>query len=250
MELIWKIGKREAAAITRFVRKQESNAFVRQRVRRNVEGELPNRTKTLVWHALATCLLTTQQRSGPQSQVNAFITLRPFPIRYNLVRTKKSVSRFIAAEIRGFGGLRRADTIGKELADNARWFEGDNWRELSDKLELCADSKEYVQERQVARWVASEFRGLGPKQSRNFLQCLGLTRYEVPIDSRIAKWLNTIGFPVTLNAKALSDPNYYEFVSDGLREIASAAGVLPCVLDAAVFSAVDGDSWNEAKIVF
>ena len=250
MELRWKIGKREAAEISRFVRKQEGNPFVRARVRRNVEGKREELTKVHVWHALASCLLTTQQRSGPKSRVNAFVSLRPFPIGYDLVRTKKNVAEFIAAEIRLSGGLRRADTIGRELSDNARWFEDENWRELSCRLESSADSPDYMHEREAARWIASGFRGLGPKQSRNFLQCLGLTRYEVPIDSRITKWLTGIGFPVALSATALSDPNYYEFVSDGLREIAAAAGVLPCVLDAAVFSAADGDSWNEADVIF
>ena len=72
----------------------------------------------------------------------------------------------------------------------------------------------------------------------------------MPIDSRITKWLNGIGFPVALTATALSDPDYYEFVSDGVRKIAEAAGVLPCVLDAAVFSATDADSWKDASVVF
>ena len=73
MELLWKIKKREAARIARFVERQEVNNFVQRRIRRNVEGDRPSLTKTCVWHALATCLLTTQQRSGPQSQVYAFI---------------------------------------------------------------------------------------------------------------------------------------------------------------------------------
>ncbi len=111
MELLWKIKKREAAEIARFVRRQEGNTFVQWRIRRNVEGERPSLTKTCVWHALATCLLTTQQRSGPQSQVYAFISRRPFPLRYNLVRTQQDVAGFVAAEIRAFGGLRRGNTI-------------------------------------------------------------------------------------------------------------------------------------------
>jgi len=223
---------------------------VRWRIRRNVEGERPSLTKTCVWHALATCLLTTQQRSGPQSQVYAFISRRPFPIRYNLIRTQDDVAGFVAAEIRAFGGLRRGDTIGRELAENSRWFEGESWRKLGGWLESTADSEDHVSERRAARWIASGFRGLGPKQSRNFLQSLGLTRYEVPIDSRITKWLKEIGFPVALSATALADQGYYEFVSDGVRKIAEAAGVLPCVLDAAVFSATDGDSWSDANVVF
>jgi thermostable 8-oxoguanine DNA glycosylase len=250
MKIVWKIGKREAMDIAQFIKSRESSAFVEQRLFRNVNGHRPTRTKTWVWSVLVTCLLTTQQRSGPQSKVQAFSSSKPFPLRYSLIRSQNDISKFVAEVLRDFGGLRRVDTIGRELAENAKWFEGRLWKELSGQLDICGDSEDYLQERKVARWVAQEFRGLGPKQSRNFLQCLGLTRFEIPIDSRITKWLNSVGFPVELSGVALSDPNYYEFVSDGVREIASAAGVLPCILDAAVFSAVDGDGWDEVELIF
>ena len=250
MEIRWKIDKREARGIAEFVREQSSNAFVRQRIKRNIRGERPALSKSHVWHALATCLLTTQQRSGPTSRVHMFISARPFPLQYEQVMRRRSVAPFVVSEIRRFGGLRRADSIGRELAENIKWFKGKRWGELRGRLTSLVGSRGNVKERQTADWLAAEFRGLGPKQSRNLLQSLGLTRFEIPIDSRITRWLNSIGFPVTLNASGLSDPHYYAFVSDGVQALSKAAGVYPCVLDAAVFSAVDGDSWNEADIVF
>jgi hypothetical protein len=36
---------------------------------------------------------------------------------------------------------------------------------------------------------------------------VGLSRFEVPIDSRITKWLNDFGFPVKLAPSALPDGN-------------------------------------------
>jgi hypothetical protein len=36
----------------------------------------------------------------------------------------------------------------------------------------------------VAGYIQETFEGFGPKQSRNLLQALGLTRYEIPIDIR------------------------------------------------------------------
>jgi len=121
---------------------------------------------------------------------------------------------------------------------------------FNERLAAVPGSRGYRMERQTAEWLAAEFQGLGPKQSRNLLQSLGLTRYEIPIDSRITAWLNRERFPVKLSGTALSDPHYYAFVSDGIREIGAAVGVYPCVLDAAVFPAVDGDSWNDVVIVF
>jgi len=70
---------------------------------------------------------------------------------------------------------------------------------------------------------------------------LGLTRYEIPLDSKVVRWLNAEGFPSTLSAQALADPNYYEFVMDAVRVLCSQAGVLPCVCDAAVFSLKERD---------
>lgn len=72
-----------------------------------------------------------------------------------------------------------------------------------------------------------------------------MSQFEIPIDSRITKWLNEFGFPVRLTATALSDHDYYEFVSDGFQQLAKACGVAPCVLDAAIFSSFDADAWTE-----
>lgn len=85
------------------------------------------------------------------------------------------------------------------------------------------------------------FAGIGPKQARNLLQGLGLTRYEIPIDSRISKWLEEFGFPVPLSAAALSDGRYYHFISTAIVELCEHCDVYPCVLDAAVFSSVDNE---------
>ena len=105
-------------------------------------------------------------------------------------------------------------------------------------------------ERQAVRFIDEHFQGFGPKQSRNLLQGLKLSRFEIPIDSRITKWLNDFGFPVKLTASALSDQNYFEFVSDGFQRLAEACGIPPCVLDAAIFSSFDGDGWTEENVVW
>ena len=94
------------------------------------------------------------------------------------------------------------------------------------------------------------FKGFGPKQSRNLLQGLGISRFEIPIDSRITKWLNSIGFPVKLTANALQDRNYYNFVSDGFQKLCEACDIMPCVLDAAIFSSFDEGKWTEENVVW
>jgi hypothetical protein len=76
------------------------------------------------------------------------------------------------------------------------------------------------------------------------LQAVGLTRYEIPIDSRIAKWLRKSNFPVPISAILLSDPEYYDFVLDGFQQRSAAADIFPCELDAIIFAQADNGTWG------
>jgi hypothetical protein len=178
------------------------------------------------------------------------IASHPFPLRLSVVQRASNRASFIDKQIRKFRGIRRSKTIGEELSSNLTWFQGKQWSKLKHRLEMVPGGRGYTRERSAAEWLAAEFSGLGPKQSRNFLQVLGLTRYEIPIDSRIIKWLNEIGFPLLLTSQSLGDPGYYAFVNDGIREVCRAVGTYPCILDAVVFSRADGGRWNRNNIVF
>jgi hypothetical protein len=101
---------------------------------------------------------------------------------------------------------------------------------------------------EVADYIQKKFSGFGPKQSRNLLQALGITRYEIPIDSRVTDWLNKFGFPIRLSATALSDVNYYSFISDGIQVLCMRCSVFPCILDAAIFALKDADDWTEDNV--
>ena len=83
-----------------------------------------------------------------------------------------------------------------------------------------------------------DFAGLGPKQSRNLWQWLGMTRYEIPLDSRVTNWVNT-NLTGKIEPKRLNDLRYYESVLDYLQGICHKADVLPCELDAAAFDYED-----------
>ena len=100
-------------------------------------------------------------------------------------------------------------------------------------------------ERRAADFFDDRFWGLGPKQARNMLQMLGLTRFVVPIDSRIVKWMKDIGFPVS--GGGLGDRGYYEFLEDGLQLLCHACDVSPCILDAAVFASRDRREWTDEE---
>lgn len=53
-----------------------------------------------------------------------------------------------------------------------------------------------------------------------------------------------------LSSMALGEEEYYCFVSDILRDWCIQTGVLPCILDAAIFSSYDTDEWPEDASVW
>ena len=205
---------------------------------------------------MVTCLLSTQQRSGPGSSLYKFCSQRPFSLRYKeCLGNKQNLSSFVEDELTNFGGIRRAYTIGLQAEENLRWFDidWDKTKEAADELfaqrRTRPDEEHIPIERKNAHFIQNNFAGFGPKQSRNFWQTLGLTRFEIPIDSRITKWLNKNGFPFMLSASGLADLNYYEYIMTGIQEICRQCQILPCVFDAAVFASFEKE-WPEEEIVW
>jgi hypothetical protein len=252
MMLKWLIDKEDALRISSFIKENSDKYFVRRRIERNLEEKPQDYSKDIFWCALANCLLTTQQKSGPKSAITRFLNIKPFPLDLSICEKQSDMSKYIVKTLSDFGGIRRSNTISKELAENLDWLNDSGWKiieELSDRLLSCRKRPPIISDKNIERSVADEtqkyLKGIGPKQSRNLWQMLGYTRYEIPVDSRITKWLNKNGFPITLSASALGDQNYYDFIMDGIQEICAAADVLPCVFDAVIFSLFDKDEWPE-----
>jgi hypothetical protein len=243
MELIWKVDANDIEKAKEFYKPYQNSSFVRQRIRRNIEQsvELPN--KEVFWDAMIGCLLTTQQRSGPKSAVTRFTMIKPFPLNHSACLLQADLKAYIEKTITNFGGIRRAKTISEEIFINRHWLECGGWGEMLTMLKDLRGNRTKLKERQVSEFVDDNLKGFGPKQARNLLQQLGLTKYEIPIDSRITKWLNSFGFPVKLSAAALSDRNYYNMISDGFQKLCEEVGIYPCLLDAAIFSSFDKDEW-------
>lgn len=250
MKVNWQIEPKDIAKVKEFFDLHRDNAFVKMRVATNLKDDKPPVTKELFWEVMIACLLTTQQRSGPGSPVTKFISTIPYPLRYEVCRGQAELDVFVTKVLSEFGGLRRSTTIGREAKANWTYLEGGGWQATLEVLERVRLHPSTETERHAARFVDENFRGFGPKQSRNLLQELALSRYEVPIDSRITKWLNDFRFPVRLTASALADRNYFEFVSDGFQRLAEACSITPCVLDAAIFSSFDGGGWTEENVVW
>lgn len=240
-----------------FVEANEKRTFVVQRQLRNVSGEIPRRSREDIWLTMAMCLFSTQQRSGPRSPISKFLLTEPFPLSLENCSEETDIEKFIQRKIENFGGIRFGPKIAKQMKNNYDLLESGEWKIIEQfGIDLTAQRlqtpspEHFVLERKAAVYMQSKFSGFGPKQSRNFWQSLGLSRYEFVLDSRVLKWLRTAGFPLPLSSMALGEEDYYCFISDILRQWCIQTGVLPCILDAAIFNSFDTEEWPEDAAVW
>lgn len=115
-------------------------------------------------------------------------------------------------------------------------------KELRAHLETIEKNTTVGKERAVVDYLrAGNYPGLGQKQSRNFIQWLGLSRYEVPLDSRVLKKLKEFGSNFVPSGSALTDEVVYLFVQDSIQRLAKELDIYPCELDACIFASFDAD---------
>jgi hypothetical protein len=250
MKIVWRIDRKDVKKVRAFFCEHRETPFVKMRTRKNLRKRKPPVTRAKFWMVMVGCLLSTQQRSGPDTPVSRFLRTRPFPLSYGICLRQRDLAAFAGKVLRKAGGLRRSTVIGRELAENRAFLKEGGWAETFTVLEAVRLKPRPEAERKAAGFIDERFRGFGPKQSRNLLQGLGLSRYEIPIDSRITQWLNDFGFPVKLTANSLADRSYYNFVSDGFQQLCAACQIMPCVLDAAIFSSFDKGGWTEKNLVW
>jgi hypothetical protein len=250
MQFIWQIEQDDIAAVRDVIARHRDHPIVRDRIARNLAVTKSAVTRERFWRTLVMALLTTQQPSGPTSAVSRLLVTDPFPLRYASCLEATPVGHFATGTLVAFGGIRRHGKIGAELEENLTKLESGLWPVVLDRLNALRETTDKGAERAAADLLTDNMKGLGPKQARNVLQALGLTRYGIPIDSRIAKWLRATDFPVPLSATALADRGYYAFILDGVQHLCEVATEFPCVLDGAVFASFDGKGWNEQLVTF
>jgi hypothetical protein len=222
--------------------------FVINREAHNVDGTPPNISDDDLWFALVMCLLTTQQRSGPGEAVDLFIQQEPFPLSLHNCRHSENLREMAFEILTAAKGIRRTEKISKAMHVNlqalkkGQWSALQYWRDGLLKQRSQAPNLLHREiEEQAANYLDDTFLEFGPKQSRNFWQILGLTRYTFVLDSRILKWLheNLKIDNGLLVAEGLVNRHYYRFISDILLKLCHQAAILPCMFDAVIFDAMD-----------
>lgn len=204
----------------------------------NVEGTLAPPTADNFWKWLVLSLLSSQQKYSKGSAIWRLengIDEFPLPLSEFASLGENEIDQ----RLRRFRFHQR---IAKQLILNYRRFFGEGgWEHLQSTFNgllqqrnSAPDLAHKELERKAATKLMTQLDGVGPKQARNLLQSLGLVRYEIPLDSRVAGWLrDRLGWNIFM--ESLSRPEYYEELLDRVQASCEAAGVLPTILDAAAF---------------
>lgn len=86
--------------------------MVVERQERNIDGDRHPFSHRIFWKELVVCLLTTQQRAGPNSAVSRFAGQERFLLSYEECKQQRDLEAFARSTLADFGGIRRNITIG------------------------------------------------------------------------------------------------------------------------------------------
>jgi hypothetical protein len=181
------------------------------------------------------------KRDSPNEIPLLMFVMIPFPLSLSECRPD-AIEPLVLRTLTDFRGIRRTLTVAKQGRKNLEWLERGGWSEVEQLFNRLGRQRDRqpqpadrTAEREAAHSIDHHLAGFGPKQSRNLWLWLGLTRYEIPLDSRVAKWVNE-NLSFSIEVGELDDSSYYESSLDQLQTACAAAGILPCIFDAAAFN--------------
>jgi hypothetical protein len=247
MRLHIEIEDTDVARLKRAFEHWCEDELVQERMQLNVyePGEKPDMNR--VWTTMALALTTSQQRSAPGTPVWDLWCADPSPLSLKNVEAWRPTIATKAAEfLKDWGVNRFYNRVGGFLEANYEKLfvngASETLQQYVDTLwslrEQYPDGDESVrdEEREICKKVLSlELKGIGNKQCRNWLQNCRLLRYELPLDSRVLKFLRPIMPDVPLEQDLLGYASYYHFIEDTVQELCACVGLFPCVADAVMF---------------
>jgi N-glycosylase/DNA lyase len=200
-------------------------------------SNFPVINRTRMWDVVVIALLSMQSRPW----VVAFLNT---PASSALALSQAALPGFSqrAATAIGSGGSRFKNRIAGQLVTNHAFLSNGGWQLVSTEeatlrqFSTNAPPSACIRvERQASNWAASALAGFGPKQSLHFWQTLGLTRYEIPLDSWVTGWLNSLPLPFRVPPTTFGERDFYQWILDGVQVVRQRAGVYPTLLNAALF---------------
>ena len=199
-------------AAREIVEQKRDTPFFQRRYRRNVLNRPQEFHREAFWKQMVVCMCTSVQPSGPNSRLSRFVRENPFPL--SLDRSERMADLTAeAGAILSSRGLRFGPKIAEQIIANLAVLQTGMWETVAEQFTRLArfpvgslPEGRIAEERRAARSVMGRRGGLagfGPKQARNLWQCLGVTLYEIPLDSRICGWLNGLPSPFQIEPSRL-----------------------------------------------
>ncbi len=94
MDIKWVVSDYDIERIRRFI-DENDNLFVENRISRDINRENIHIDRNSILRGMIICLITSQQRSGPNTPVSVFLRLDPFrlPLKIFLVTWMLRITR-------------------------------------------------------------------------------------------------------------------------------------------------------------
>jgi thermostable 8-oxoguanine DNA glycosylase len=233
MDLLWKLNDSDINLVREFV-KTNMNPNVERIINRNIKHIDRVIDKNAILRAMLICLLTSETDSYPEGKVEQIFDKKPHLLSYEYLFKTSNIEYAFEEIFKKSGITKYLKKVPNYFSTNFTFLEETNW-DLELKIknsmgkELTKDD-----ERKLADIVDKGFKGFGSKEARSFLLALGVTKYEIPIDNKLVRWLEKFAFPLKFTNTALQDILFYHFVSDGIQKLCEASDIYPCVLYASI----------------
>ena len=144
-----------------FLGKWSTDPLVAARMERNLAAEKPHVSRDEFWLKMLACLLTSQQRSGPDSPVTRFLSLDPFPLRVETC-DGCNVEAHVGEALKRARGIRFINNI-TSSAVNLPLMSGAAWDACRAELEYLRVNRTIDEERRVFAFIDDRFHGFGPQ---------------------------------------------------------------------------------------
>ena len=233
MELIWKFCDSDITKVRDFVNANRGPEVVKV-INRNIYHNERNIDKDAILRTMLTCLLATDANSFPLKSTGHLISKKPYLLDYTYLVKIRDVEMTFEDLFQSAGITKHIKKVPHYFAINLEFLIQSGWKIETELNDITGRELTKTDERKLADKVDKSFKGFGSKEARSFLFALGVTRFEIPIDPMVTRWMEKFGFPLKFSKAALQDIQIYHFISDGLQKICEISEIFPCVLYASI----------------
>lgn len=238
MEIIWKLSDSDINKVRDYV-KNNMNQNVEMIINRNINHIDRKIDKDSILRTMLICLLSSETDSYPERKIEQMLKKKQELLNYQYLFKVRNIEYLFQEVFQTFGITKYANKVPKYFSTNFEFLEETDWDLGLEINSSITNELTKYDERKLADMVDKSFKGFGSKEARSFLLELGVTKYEIPIDHKLIKWLENFDFPIKFTKTALQDILFYHFVSDGIQKLCEVSEIYPCVLYTSIISSTE-----------